>query len=391
MAIFSNRHTQIKASPIRDILKAIDVPGMVSFAGGLPSPESFPSLDGLALCHKRLQYGISEGDEDLRSFLARRLNQRGIDVNPEHVLILSGSQQGIDLVAKLFIDPETTVAIETPTYLAALQVFDFFGARYQCYEAGGIPDLTSDGQQQPAFLYTIPTFQNPTGYVYSTVERKRLAELCDQTGTVLFEDDPYCDLMFDECDRTPICSLLQKTSWIYQSSLSKTLAPGFRLGYLTCSPDLFPLLARLKQAADLHTNRLTQHLALTLLQHPDRETQLQTTLDQYRRKRDRFAELLTEHFKDIAIWEQPSGGLFFWLRLLPRYRQDTRQLLPLALQNNIAFMPGEAFYPNPSKGGNGTIRLNFSHAADESVEPALANLAALIRSIDPQDQQPKRE
>ena len=370
--MFSKRVSRLRESPLREILKVIDQPGMISFAGGLPAIESFPEIEMSGVQTEHLQYGSSEGDWNLRQQVAELLSERGLDTRPEHVLILSGSQQGIDLVAKLMIDAGTSVAIEVPTYLAALQVFDLFGARYVPYTPAR-PEIGA-----ASLVYTIPTFQNPTGHCYSDAQRHALAQACDSNGTVLFEDDPYRDLVYEDCVRTPICSYLRNSAWIYQSSFSKTYAPGLRLGYLTCSEELFPYLVYLKQAADLHSCRVSQQLASGLLQQPvSRNTEL---AEFYSERRDSFQLALEDTFSDIATWELPPGGLFFWLRLKEKYALDTRELLQTALQHGVAFMPGEIFYPHGVQAASG-IRLNFSHASPEQAHKGLQVLSGIFRSI----------
>ncbi len=376
----SRRITNLHASPIREILSVIDRPGLVSFAGGLPANETFPTLSAQAVPRSWLQYGPTEGEPALRERIAAELSSIGVSCTPEQVLVLSGSQQGIDLVAKLFVDPGTLVAVESPTYLAALQVFRFFGARFLTLDA--CRPLTSASPSRrgrsgrPALIYTNPTFQNPTGHCYSGAERDALAQACDESGVALFEDDPYRDLAYDDCDRSPICGRLHRTSWIYQGSFSKSLAPGLRLGFLAASMDLLGHLTRLKQAADLHSNRLSQWLVLEQLSASERGDRLSRLVSTYRRKRDFFARALGRHLGSIATWETPRGGLFFWLKL--RRQIDTRSLLPEAIRRGVAFMPGEPFFPESPKSCS-ALRLNFSHADEAQTERGLATLAELLR------------
>ncbi|MBI5889952.1 MAG: PLP-dependent aminotransferase family protein [Nitrosomonadales bacterium] len=348
---------------------------MISFAGGLPAVDSFPRFALEGMPQSALQYGASEGEWELRQRVAEDLALRGLKCSPEQVLILSGSQQGIDLVAKLFIDPGTTVAVEAPTYLAALQVFRFFGARFLEFDADAL-DAQTWQRQKPAFAYAIPTFQNPSGRCLDASQRDALAAVCDEVLVPLFEDDPYRDLVYDPCERTPVCARLEHAPWIYQGSFSKSLAPGLRLGYLAASPGLLPFLTRLKQAADLHSNRVSQWLVLQQLNDPACEQRLQELAGRYRRRRDAFEAALRRHFGDLAGWQTPPGGLFFWLKL--NRRVDTRLLLPQAIENGIAFMPGEPFYPVMME-GCGQLRLNFSHADEAQAESGLAKLAALVR------------
>lgn len=377
MPRFSSRTHDLHASPIRDILSVIDRPGMISFAGGLPSPDRFPQFTLSEMPRHVLQYGASEGDRELRQRIAEDLQQTGLKCAADQVLILSGSQQGIDLVAKLFIDPGTTVAVESPTYLAALQVFRFFGARFLAYDATE-PDAEALRSEKPAFAYAIPTFQNPSGRCLDAGQRAALASACDAAHVPLFEDDPYRDLVYDECERTPVCAQLRQAPWIYQGSFSKSLAPGLRLGYLVASPELMPYLTRLKQAADLHSNRVSQWLVLQHLNDPARSENAYALAACYRERRDAFEAALRRHFGDIASWQTPPGGLFFWLTL--NRRLDTRLLLPKAIDANVAFMPGEPFFPQDVSRG-GQLRLNFSHASAAQAELGLERLAGLIRHI----------
>jgi DNA-binding transcriptional MocR family regulator len=372
---YSQRVRNLHPSPIREILAVIDRPGMISFAGGLPAPETFPSIDVGAMPASWLQYGPSEGEPVLRARIAAELATIGLDCAPEQVLVLSGSQQGIDLVGKLFVDEGTTVAVESPTYLAALQVFRFMGARFATIERGD-PAAFAGASVRPAFAYAIPTFQNPTGRCYDAGERDALAQACDAAGVPLFEDDPYRDLVYDACDRTPVCARLSRASWVYQGSFSKSFAPGLRLGFLAASPDLVPYLVRLKQAADLHSNRVSQWLVLQQLDDPARGARLAALAQTYRSKRDAFAHLLQRHLGGLATWEAPPGGLFFWLTL--NSMRDTRALLAPAIERGVAFMPGEPFYADGRRAA-GALRLNFSHASEAQADKGLQILAELLR------------
>ena len=371
-SVTADRIARLTASPLREILNVASREDIISFAGGLPDHKSFPDLSLHNVDPDVLQYGSSEGEERLRNWIADDLAKRNLPVAAEHVLILSGSQQGIDLVAKMFVSQHTRVAIESPTYLAALQVFNLFGADFKSFEPGSACETAA-----PVLTYCIPTFQNPTGYCYTTAERQQLAGACDANGSVLFEDDPYRDLVYDECDRQPVCSYIERGEWIYQSSFSKTLAPGLRLGYLACSPSLYTTLCRLKQAADLHSNRLSQQLVLSQLQRPDYQDRLHQITKGYRRKRDHFDVLLHEHFADLASWTRPAGGLFFWLKLSANI--DTCDLLQSAIEQGVTFMPGEPFYVQPGQ-PSAYIRLNFSHANEKHSRTGLKILADLIRA-----------
>ena len=374
---FSRRTRDLHASPIREILSVVDRPGMISFAGGLPALDSFPRFSLDEMPQPVLQYGPSDGEWELRQRVADDLALRGMKCSAEQVLILSGSQQGIDLVAKLFIDPGTAVAVESPTYLAALQVFRFFGARFLAFDADAL-EAQGWQREKPAFAYAIPTFQNPSGRCLDMHQRGSLAAACDEALVPLFEDDPYRDLVYDPCERTPVCAHLERAPWIYQGSFSKSLAPGLRLGYLAASPELLPFLTRLKQAADLHSNRVSQWLVLQQLNDPACEQRLQGLAQRYRERRDAFEAALRRHFGELANWQVPPGGLFYWLTL--NRRIDTRRLLPSAIEAGGAFMPGEPFFPVPVE-NSGQLRLNFSHASEEQADVGLARLAALVRDF----------
>jgi 2-aminoadipate transaminase len=372
----SRRVSDLHASPIREVLAVIDRPGMISFAGGLPAKETFPRMGLNDFPVELLQYGPSEGDTDLREQVALDVQASGLPCTTDQVVILSGSQQGIDLVAKLFIDAGTRIAVDSPTYLAALQSFRFFGAAFQGFEPDN-PGRRWAGAERPALAYALPTFQNPTGRCYSRPERAALAQACDEQGVCLFEDDPYRDLAYEVCERTPVCAQLKRASWIYQGSFSKSLAPGLRLGFLVASQDLLPLLVRAKQAADLHSSRISQWLVLQHLRAADRTERMAKVVAEYRRRRDLFAGALSRHFGSLATWQVPCGGLFFWVTLDRPF--DSKQLLRDALARGVAFMPGEPFYATPPPDCR-CLRLNFSHADEQQTEQGLSRLVALLKT-----------
>ena len=264
---FAGRAERIKASPIREILSVSNRPGMISFAGGLPAADTFPEVDALSFEKGDLQYGPSEGESYLREYVAADLKKAGWQVSADQILILTGSQQGIDLVGKLFIEKGTKVAVASTTYLAALQVFSLYGADYVPFDVDSVNDAIA--QTKPAILYANPTFQNPSSEVYTLQQRQSVAYACEENGSLLFEDDPYRELCYEPCERQPIRSMTRHGSWVYQSTFSKTVAPGLRIGYLVCSADLYPKLLMLKQASDLHTSRVAQRLVMNILDNED--------------------------------------------------------------------------------------------------------------------------
>lgn len=376
MARLSVRSSDIKPSPVREMLNVSQRPGMISFAGGLPSPETFAGLDLPPPPRDLLQYGPTEGEPALRERIARDLAELGLDTAPDRVLVLSGSQQGVDLAAKLVIDAGATVAVESPAYLAALQVFRFYGAKFEIIDRAAPGAGWSDAapSKAPSMAYVIPTFQNPSGHCWTAEERAAMAKACLAHDVILFEDDPYRDLVYEPCERRPVCAGMGGGSWIYQGSFSKTVAPGLRLGYLTASPDLFPLLVQLKQAADLHTNRLSQWMVLQYLNDPGRAERMAQVRDLYRRKRDAFADALTRRLGNRASWTLPPGGLFFWLTLADGI--DVEALLQRCVARGVLFTPGAHFLAEG--GASPTMRLNFSLAEPEAAERGLAVIAEAL-------------
>lgn len=378
---FSERIDRLKSSLIREILAAAQRPEVMSFAGGLPAEPMLPKVEWAEMPASMGQYGMSEGEPELREAIAAEARALGVPCSASQVLILSGSQQALDLASKLYIDRGTQVLVEAPTYLAALQSFQLFGADCLAVpqEADG-PQLDALRQcletNKPAFAYLIPTFQNPSAVRYSEAKRDAVAALLDEFGVTLIEDEPYRELVFDEGSARPIVSRMQKASWIYTGTVSKTLLPGLRVGYLIATPDLFPYLLRLKQSADLHTNRIGQWQALQWLGSERYRAHLAELRSFYRVRRDAMQTALEEHFADIATWETPEGGLFFWLQL--KQPLDTRTLLKPALEQDVVFMPGEPFFVDPEQ-NLGYLRLNFSHVAPERLNEGVRRLAGVIR------------
>lgn len=379
--MYSERINRLQGSLVREILAVANQPDMISFAGGLPAPEAMPKLDFTGMPDSLSQYGPSEGEKWLREAVAAEMSKNGVPVTAEQILILTGSQQGLDLSAKLFVDEDTPVLVEAPTFLAAVQCFSLYGARFV-----EVP-LTAHGidldalehkvkTERPRFAYLIPTFQNPSGVCYDEAARQRVADLFDEYNVVLLEDEPYRELVYDKCDRAPICSRMKKTPWIHFGTFSKTAIPGLRVAYLACHPELMPHLYKLKQAADLHTNRQGQwamHKLLTSAEYPAHIARLR---EFYHGKRDLMTAALDKHFHDLADWTVPPGGLFFWLKL--KANIDSYDLLQPALDRKVAFMPGKPFYAVPRVSNE--IRLNFSHASPEKIEEGVKTLADVVRA-----------
>ena len=381
--MFAQRISRLTSSLVRDILAAASRPGMISFAGGLPATEALytPTAAEYAALNCA-QYGQTEGEPALRELIAARARTMGIACSAAQVLVLNGSQQGIDLVTKLFVEEGTPLVVEAPAYLAALQAFRLFGA--------ALRPVTVDAEQGPVWgdlraaladarlCYLTPTFQNPSGYCYTDAERDTAAGLLDEANVTLFEDDPYRALAFDAPAPQPVVGRLRKARWVYQGSFSKTLSPGLRLGFLIAHPDLITPLTRLKQAADLHTNRLSQQLVMQMLQADKLDAHVASVMPLYQARRAAMQAALQQHMADKASWHVPQGGLFFWLKL--NRKIDTYALMQRALEAGVAVMPGEAFYVEQGAPYS-CLRLNFSHSNEADIATGIARLAALMDQL----------
>ncbi|MCP4297919.1 MAG: PLP-dependent aminotransferase family protein [Proteobacteria bacterium] len=381
--MFAKRIRRLKSSLVREILEVAQNSDIISFAGGLPAQEVMPDFNSAGIPTDLKQYGTSEGEHPLRVEVAKYVTNLGRACSPEQVLITSGSQQGIDLVSKLFVDEGTRIILEAPTYLAAIQVFDLFGADFCEVQ------LDSEGLNLSrlmeclegnrfSFCYLIPTFQNPSGRCYSASRRKEVAELLESYGVTLIEDDPYRELKYSKGANQPIVSNFRNNSWVYLGSFSKTGIPGLRIGYLVASPDLYAPLYKLKQATDLHTNRFGQHWASNYLGSPEFSTKINQLQQYYREKRDVMESALTKYLGDVAFWQKPEGGLFFWVQL--NQQIDMRNLLKRSLDSGVAFMPGEPFYAIPVE-KSGAMRLNFSHSTPRQILKGVEELSKVIKDV----------
>ncbi|MDQ8202847.1 PLP-dependent aminotransferase family protein [Pelagicoccus sp. SDUM812003] len=378
---FSRRIENLQGSVARHILSRSQDADLISFAGGLPSPEMWQDLDLPRLPKSAFQYGPSEGDKSMRDLFAERLQGLGIACSPKRLIVTTGSQQGLDLLSKLFIDPGSPVGIESPTYLAALQNFQLFGAKLVALPTGS-PLLSLEQwsellqTERPRFVYLNPTYQNPSGACYSLEERRAVASLFDEYDTVLIEDDPYRDLHFEDAPPPPICSFLSRAPWAYLSSVSKILLPGLRIGCLAASEALYPHLLKLKQAADLHSSRTSQAIACHLLRDASSLRQrLARALASYRAKRDLMLSCLENDFHERARWLRPSGGMFVWLELAKQ--RDLFADLENCLSEGVAFMPGDPFFADSQRHGR-YLRLNFTHPSSEQIELGLETIASQL-------------
>jgi 2-aminoadipate transaminase len=382
---FSARVGDVSSSPVRDILELTQRPQVISFAGGLPAPELFPAellADAFAAAlqptqaARTLQYSATEGEPELRALLAERFALRGLRTSADEILVTTGSQQALGLVAAVLLDPGDTVLVESPSYLAALQCFGFAGARMvavPCDEDGIDPEALPAliAEHAPKFLYVIPTFQNPTGRTVPAARRARLAQIAERHGLWLVEDDPYRELRYDGEPLAPIGAFpgaADRTVTI--SSLSKVLAPGLRLGWLRAPGALLRPLAIAKQAADLHTSTVDQRAACAALGAADLDEHIAYMCDQYRLRRDALHDGLGQALPPGSTFNRPRGGMFVWARLPEGW--DAGELLAGALRHDVAFVPGAPFFaaaPDPR-----TLRLSFTTHAPEAIVEGLARL-----------------
>jgi 2-aminoadipate transaminase len=394
----ARRAAPLNPSVIREILKVTERPGIVSLAGGLPAPESFP-VEAVREATARvlatqasaaLQYAPSEGHGPLREWVAAGLAAQGLAAEPSRVLITTGSQQGLDLVGRLLIDAGSGVAVESPTYLGALQAFAPCRPEWVPIDGdddGPRPEAL-DAARGARLLYLLPTFQNPGGRCIPAERRDALAARCADLGLPVVEDNPYGDLWYDSPPPTPMAARLGDAA-IYLGSLSKVLAPGLRLGYVLAPAPLFPKLLQAKQAADLHTPGFNQRIAFEVLRDGFLDRHLPAVRARYRARRDAMQAALERHFAGLrdrdghgAHWVRPGGGMFFWVRVPASL--DTAALLPRAVDAGVAYVPGAAFFP-PADGPAPTnlLRLSFVTVDPERIEAAVATLAGVLREALP--------
>ena len=394
---FAQRTGRMKSSAIRELLKLTEQPDVISFAGGLPAPDVFPIQQFREACDRvlrdmgpvALQYGTTEGYLPLREMIARQTMRYGIQVSADNILITSGSQQALDLIGKIFINPGDRVIVEEPTYLGALQAWNMYGAEYVTVpsdENGLIVEALEPALRTgPKFMYVLPNFQNPTGVTIPYERRARLVELADRYGVPIIEDDPYGQLRFEGHHIPPIIVLDEKLhpnsshydgNVIYMSTFSKTLAPGVRLAWVVAPPEVISKMVIAKQGADLNTAVLNQTVAYEVARGGFIEQHVQHIIEVYRERRDTMLDSLEEHMPAGVKWTHPQGGLFLWVTTPESI--NTVELFKEAVEQKVAYVPGVSFYPNG--GGYNTMRLNFSYANCEKINEGIARLARVIRT-----------
>ena len=382
----AQRAHKMNPSVIREILKVTERPGIISFAGGLPSPDTFP-IDAMREASERvltqdgraaLQYASSEGLPALREWVAHDLGKQGMRVSPDQVLITTGSQQGLDLIAKVLIDAGSRILVETPTYLGALQAFMPMEPDVVSVDSDDEGVLADDLRAQATgarFVYLLPNFQNPTGRTMTEARRAAVAQVTQETGLPVIEDNPYGDLWFDQAPAASLASRLPEQS-LYLGSFSKILAPGLRLGYVIAPQALYPKLLQAKQAADLHTPSFNQRVVAEVLKDGFIERHVPTIRALYKRQCEAMLAALEREMAGLNVrWNRPAGGMFLWARLPDG--MDAVQLLPHAVDKGVAFVPGAAFYAaGPVQE---TLRLSFVTSTVEQIQTGMAALAQTIR------------
>jgi 2-aminoadipate transaminase len=379
----ARRAERMNPSVLRELLKLTERPGIISFAGGLPSPQTFPVEAFRAACEHvlatdgaaALQYAASEGHAPLREAVARMLPW---PVDPAQVLITTGSQQGLDLVAKVLVDQGSQVLVETPTYLGALQAFAPMEPRVVAVagddEGIDVADLAAR-RGDARFLYVLPNFQNPTGRTMSEARRQQLVEAARALALPVVEDNPYGDLWFDAPPPAPLAAR-HPDGTIYLGSFSKVLAPGLRLGFLVAPPPIFPKLLQAKQAADLHSPTFNQRMVAQVLRDGFLDRHVPTIRAVYRRQRDAMLAALERECAGLGLrWNAPAGGMFLWARL--PHGLDAADLLPRAVARGVAFVPGAAFHADNAD--HRTLRLSFVTATPAEIDTGVAALAAVVR------------
>jgi 2-aminoadipate transaminase len=386
----ARRADKMNPSVIREILKVTEKPGIISFAGGLPSPQTFP-IDAMREASERvlkddgkaaLQYAASEGYGPLREWVAQDLLKQGMQVSPDQVLITTGSQQGLDLIAKILIDAGSRILVETPTYLGALQAFTpmeptvvSVSSDDHGVDAADLRAKVGTGADKARFVYLLPNFQNPTGRTMTEERRAAVAQVAIESGLPIIEDNPYGDLWFD-APPAPSLSSRHPEGSVYLGSFSKILAPGLRLGYLVAPKALYPKLLQAKQAADLHTPSFNQRVVAEVLKDGFIDRHVPTIRALYKQQCEAMLAALDREMAGLGLtWNRPVGGMFLWVQL-PKGLKAV-PLLEKAVDKGVAFVPGFAFYAQDAN--ESTLRLSFVTATVEQINTGMAALAAAIR------------
>jgi len=391
-AKMAHRTKSMTSSIIRELLRLTDKPDIISFAGGLPAAELFPIREFREACEyvlttiggKALQYGATEGYTPLREYLSEKMNKYDVPAEVENILITNGSQQALDLIGRIFLDPGDVVVTERPTYLGALQAWRAYEPRFapvpidddgMCVDM--LEDILKAHQSKVKFIYVLPNFHNPAGTTLPLERRVELVRLAARYGVPIIEDDPYGELRFEGEDITPLLTL-HKENVFYLSTFSKTLAPGVRLGWITAPAKLIAKLVQAKQGADLHTGPFVQMVAYDIASRGLLRNHVRIVREAYHERRDAMLQAMEEFFPRGVTWTRPQGGLFLWVRLPEEI--NTNDFMKIALEEKVAYVPGAAFFPD--EGGYNTMRLNFSYCRPEIIREGIQRLGrALMREF----------
>ncbi len=393
---YAQRTKCAKSSIIRELLKLTQRPEVISFAGGMPAPQVFPVEKFKEACAKvltdnptaALQYGPTEGYLPLRQFIVEQMARYGVVASVDNVMMTSGSQQALDLIAKLLINRGDRILVESPSYLGALQAFDLMGAEYVTVpidDHGLNTDyLEAALRSGPKFMYILPNFQNPGGVTLSEDRRRELVLLSDKYGIPIIEDDPYGQLRYEGEHKTPLVVLdrtnLQRDNGytlgnvIYLSTFSKLLAPGMRLGWIVAPPDVIARLVQIKQSSDLHTSTFNQMVTYEVARDGFLEEHVKLIRGVYSQRKDAMLRAMTDYFPEDVTWTHPHGGLFLWATLPSGI--NARKLLDEALRHDVAFVPGDPFFAEGDKGSH--MRLNFSNATPEMIREGVRRLSIAV-------------
>ena len=398
--IFATRANRMKASEIRELLKLLDQPDIISFAGGIPDPDLFPKTafqDAFAealngpMAAQGLQYSTSEGHKPLRVWIAAQMQAIGIPATPDNILITSGSQQALDYLGKLFLSPGDTALVGWPTYLGALGAFNAYEPRYDKLDplsnrSGA--DYTAAAKEAGGaakFAYLSVDFANPTGATVSLAARERVIDLAEEMDIAVIEDAAYQSLRFDGDAIPPILALeaerrngdLEACRTIYCGSFSKTLSPGLRVGWVCAAMPVISQLVLMKQAADLHSATLNQ-IAVASVAEQHFDSHIDTIRSAYRARRDAMLEALQAHMPEGVSWTKPEGGMFIWVTLPDTL--DGADLLKQSLESErVAFVPGHAFFADGS--GRNTLRLSYSTSTEGKIAEGIERLGQLITRV----------
>jgi 2-aminoadipate transaminase len=378
---------ELETSIIREILKVSSQPGVISFAGGLPAADLFPFelikhvADEAIDTYKAdtLQYGLSRGVPQLVEIIARRASERGTPTTSENILVTNGAQQGIELIARAFIDPGDYVLVENPTYLGALQAFNYYQAKYVTVDMdhdGILIDQVEDKlrRYKPKLIYTVSNFQNPTGISMSVERRRALVDLAVQYDIPIVDDNPYGEVHFTP-NRVPTIKSYGGDAVIAVGSFSKIISPGLRLGWINGPREIVAQFEKVKQCADLHTSTFGQYVIYEFVRHGYLDPHIEKIRAEYRAKRDRMLRALEVSFPTEVRWTKPEGGLFLWLELPPH--MSAKELFPIAVAREVAYVYGSPFFANG--GGENTMRLNFSCATMAEIDEGIKRLGQLVK------------